>query len=77
MSRLRNTGAARSQLLELLMELLAAGNCTRILGQHNPVTYCQEEGSIMKYFLDSIGWTVFWGVVLTWILYNAVKYALQ
>jgi len=37
----------------------------------------QEEGSTMKYFLDSLGWTVFWGVVLTWVLYNAVKYALQ
>lgn len=59
------------------MELLAAVNCTRIPGQHNPVTYFQEEGSTMKYFLDSLGWTVFWGVVLTWILFNAVKYALQ
>lgn len=31
----------------------------------------------MKYFLDSLGWMVFWGVVLTLILYNVVKYALQ
>jgi hypothetical protein len=31
----------------------------------------------MKYFLDSIGWTVIWGVVLTIILYNIVKHALQ
>ena len=31
----------------------------------------------MKYFLDSLEWTVFWGVVLTLILYNIVKYALQ
>jgi hypothetical protein len=31
----------------------------------------------MKYLLDSIGWTVFWGVVLTIILYNIVKHALQ
>lgn len=30
----------------------------------------------MKYFLDSLGWTVFWGVVLTVILYNIVNYAL-
>jgi hypothetical protein len=35
------------------------------------------EESIMKYFLDSLGWTVFWGVVLTLILYNIVKFALQ
>ena len=31
----------------------------------------------MKYFLDSLGWPVFWGVVLTLVLYNIVKYALQ
>lgn len=31
----------------------------------------------MKFFLDSLGWTVAWGVVLTWVLYNVVKYALQ
>jgi hypothetical protein len=31
----------------------------------------------MKYFLDSLGWTVFWGVVLALILYNVVKHALQ
>jgi hypothetical protein len=31
----------------------------------------------MKYFLDSLGWTVFWGVVLTVILYNIVNYALS
>jgi hypothetical protein len=31
----------------------------------------------MKFFLDSIGWTVIWGVVLTIILYNIVKHALQ
>ena len=31
----------------------------------------------MKYFLDSLGWTVFWGVVLTLILFNVVKFALQ
>lgn len=31
----------------------------------------------MKYFLDSLGWTVIWGVILTLILYNVVKYALQ
>ena len=31
----------------------------------------------MKYFLDSLEWTVFWGVVLTLILYNIVKFALQ
>jgi len=24
-----------------------------------------------------LGWTVFWGVVLTLVLYNIVKYALQ
>ena len=65
------------QLLEFLMELLPAVNCTRIPAQHNPVTCFHEEGSPMKYFLDSLGWTVFWGVVLTLILYNVVKYALQ
>jgi len=27
----------------------------------------------MKFFLDSLGWTVFWGVVLTLVLYNIVK----
>ena len=37
----------------------------------------QVEEPIMKYFLDSLEWTVFWGVVLTLILYNIVKYALQ
>jgi hypothetical protein len=31
----------------------------------------------MKFFLDSLGWTVFWGVVLTLVLYNIVKFALQ
>lgn len=31
----------------------------------------------MKFFLDSIGWTVIWGVVLTIILYNIVKHAFQ
>jgi hypothetical protein len=35
------------------------------------------EESKMKYFLDSLGWTVFWGVVLTLVLYNIVKFALQ
>ena len=77
LSRKRNKRQLRSQLLEFLMELLPAVNCTRIPGQHNPVMCFQEEGSAMKYFLDSLGWTVFWGVALTWVLYNAVKYALQ
>ena len=31
----------------------------------------------MKFFLDSLGWTVFWGVVLTLVLYNIVTFALQ
>jgi len=31
----------------------------------------------MKYFLDSLGWTVFWGVVLTLVLYNIGKYGVQ
>jgi hypothetical protein len=57
--------------------LLRAFNCTKLLAQHDRVTRLPEEGSAMKYFLDSLGWTVFWGVVLTLILYNVVKYALQ
>jgi hypothetical protein len=77
LSRQRNRIDLQSQLLEFLMELLRTVNCTRILAQHNPVSCHQEEGSTMKYFLDSLGWTVFWGVVLTLILYNVVKYALQ
>ena len=31
----------------------------------------------MKYFLDSLEWTVFWGVVLTLILYNIVNFAMH
>ena len=58
------------------MELLLTLKCT-ILGQQLLVARFQVEGSIMKYFLDSLGWTVFWGVVLTLVLYNIVKYALQ
>jgi len=77
LSRQRNRIDLQLQLLEFLMELLRTVNCTRILAQHNPVSCHQEEGSTMKYFLDSLGWTVFWGVVLTLILYNVVKYALQ
>jgi len=77
LSRQRNRIDLRLQLLEFLMELLRAVNCTRIPDQHNPVSCHQEEGSTMKYFLDSLGWTVFWGVILTLILYNVVKYALQ
>jgi len=57
--------------------LLPASNCTRMIRQHIRVARFQEEGSTMKYFLDSLGWTVFWGVVLTLILYNVVKHALQ
>jgi len=48
-----------------------------MIRQHIRVARFQEEGSTMKYFLDSLGWTVFWGVVLTLILYNVVKHALQ
>jgi hypothetical protein len=57
--------------------LLRAFNCTKLLAQHDRVTRLPDEVSAMKYFLDSLGWTVFWGVVLTLILYNVVKYALQ
>jgi hypothetical protein len=67
----------RLQPLEFVPELLRASNCTRILRRHILVARFLEEGSTMKYFLDSLGWTVFWGVVLTLILYNVVKYALQ
>ena len=59
------------------MELLLTVKCTRIPSQQLPVARFQVEESIMKYFLDSLGWTVFWGVVLTLILYNIVKHALQ
>ena len=59
------------------MELLLTVKCTRIPGQQLPVARFQVEESIMKYFLDSLGLTVFWGVVLTLILYNIVKHALQ
>ena len=62
---------------QALAELLPAFNCTRMLRQPIRAAYFQEGGSTMKYFLDSLGWTVFWGVVLTLILYNVVKYALQ
>jgi len=65
------------QLFELSPELPRAPNCTRMSCERILVTRFQEEGISMKYFLDSIGWTVFWGVVLTWILYNVVKHALQ
>jgi hypothetical protein len=65
------------QLFELLPELPRARNCTRIFCKHILVTRFQEEGIDMKFFLDSIGWTVIWGVVLTIILYNIVKHALQ
>ena len=58
-------------------ELLLTLKCTRIPGQHLLVPSFQVEDSIMKYFLDSLGWTVFLGVVLTLVLYNIVKYALQ
>jgi hypothetical protein len=58
-------------------ELLLTLKCTRIAGQHLLVPSFQVEESIMKFFLDSLGWTVFWGVVLTLVLYNIVKYALQ
>jgi hypothetical protein len=67
----------RAQLPEFPSELLRRFNCTKLLAQHNCETRLPEEGSVMKYFLDSLGWTVAWGVVLTWILYNVVKYALQ
>ena len=67
----------RLQLFEFLPELPQPLNCTRIFFEHILVTRFKEEGINMKYFLDSIGWTVFWGVVLTWILYNVVKQALQ
>jgi hypothetical protein len=67
----------RLQIIEFLPELPQSLNCTRIFSEHILVTHFKEEGINMKYFLDSIGWTVFWGVVLTWILYNVVKQALQ
>jgi hypothetical protein len=70
-------GGVRLQLLELFSELPQAPNCTRIFCGEILVTRFQEEGINMKYFLDSIGWTVIWGVVLTIILYNIVKHALQ
>ncbi len=31
----------------------------------------------MKYFLDSLEWTIFWGVVLTIILYNIVNFSMH
>ena len=31
----------------------------------------------MKYFLGSLEWTIFWGVVLTLILYNIVNFAMH
>ena len=68
---------SRSQFFELAAQLPQASKCTRIFCAHIFVTRFQEEGINMKYFLDSIGWTVFWGVVLTLILYNIVKHALQ
>ena len=79
-----DAGAQRPpQFVEFVMEmfgaleLLRTSNCTRILGQHLLVRRFQVEESRMKYFLDSLGWTVFWGVVLTLVLYNIVKFALQ
>jgi hypothetical protein len=60
-----------------ILELLRTSNCTRIPSQHLLVPHFRVEESIMKYFLDSLGWTVFWGVVLTLVLYNIVKFALQ
>jgi hypothetical protein len=65
------------QLSEFPMELLPPSICTKIPRQHLHAAHFQEEGPTMKYFLDSLGWTVFWGVVLTLILYNVVKHALQ
>jgi len=58
-------------------ELPLTLKCTRIPAQHLLVPSFQVEESIMKFFLDSLGWTVFWGVVLTLVLYNIVKFALQ